>query len=223
MGINLNSRRNSTYIIVGVGLVFLSILLLSQLASGPTRYEQELQQEREQKNLFFKNSLDSPIPRAQKPQFDGLAFFPIQEEYRVEAKLLPAPEPDTVQLLRTRGVGGAQDRMIKVGKLRFSLQGQTRELTAFAYLDPSIGSYFVPFRDLTTGESTYGGGRYLEVPIAEPLIMDFNRAYNPDCVYNKESSCPLPPRENRLEVEVRAGELDFTFAPQATEGENNDA
>ncbi len=211
MGLDLNNRKNSTYIFIGVGILFIVILLFTQLANSPSQYAQELSQEREQKDLFFKNSLDSPIPQGNRENFEGLNYFPIQDEYRVEATLVPAREPDTLNLLRTRGVGTKEDRVVKVGKLRFELKGKTYELIAFSYLDPSIGSYFVPFRDRTTGEETYGGGRYLEVPVKTPLVVDFNRAYNPDCVFNKESSCPLPPRENVLDLEVRAGELDFMY------------
>ena len=63
--------------------------------------------------------------------------------------------------------------------------------------------------DLTSGGSTYGGGRYLDVPIKDELIMDFNTAYNPYCAYNAEFVCPLPPPGNHLQIEIRSGELDY--------------
>jgi uncharacterized protein len=217
MGIDLNNRRNSTYITVAVGALFLAVLLFSQLSQNASQYEQKVQKERAQKDLFYRNSPDSPLPQAAKADFEGLNYFPIQPAYRVEATLIPAETPDTVQLLRTRGMGQPRDRMVRVGKLRFELLGTQQELTAFAYLDPEQELYFVPFRDLTTGAATYGGGRYLDVPMAQPLIMDFNQAYNPSCAYNEAFSCPVPPRENKLELEVRAGELDFRYAKRGPE------
>jgi uncharacterized protein (DUF1684 family) len=67
---------------------------------------------------------------------------------------------------------------------------------------------FIPFRDLTSGKESYGGGRYIdtEIPAGETLILDFNRAYNPYCAYSHRYSCPIPPEENTLKVEIRAGE-----------------
>ncbi len=212
MGLDLNNRKNSTYLVLGVGLVFLVMIMISQLANQPSLEAQKIAEQRENKDLAYRNSPDSPIPLEVRKKFTGLAYFPIQDGYRTEAELVRVETPDTVQLLRTRGIGEPEDKMVRVGKLRFTLQGQVRELTAFGYLDPALGRYFVPFRDRTSGESTYGGGRYLEVPIENPLTLDFNLAYNPDCAYNKNTSCPIPPRENFLDLEVRAGELDFPYA-----------
>jgi hypothetical protein len=70
------------------------------------------------------------------------------------------------------------------------------------------GGYFLPFMDATSGDETYGAGRYLEI---EPLpggklLVDFNMAYNPYCAYNEYWSCPIPPKENRLSVPIEAGE-----------------
>ena len=72
----------------------------------------------------------------------------------------------------------------------------------------ATGELFVPFRDATSGGETYGGGRYLDLPVA-PLgryALDFNRAYHPYCVYSDAYSCPLPPAENTMALAVRAGE-----------------
>ena len=66
---------------------------------------------------------------------------------------------------------------------------------------------FLPFLDATNGVETYGGGRYLDmkVPKSNEVIIDFNKAYNPYCVYNHEYSCPIVPLENELDVEINAG------------------
>ena len=88
------------------------------------------------------------------------------------------------------------------------------QLTAYRNIDLSrLEGYrnylFVPFTDLTNGESTYGGGRYLDLegPLGNAVELDFNRAYNPYCAYGGAYSCPIPPIENHLGVAVRAGVL----------------
>lgn len=210
----LNTRRNSTWIAVVIGALFLAVILFTQLARNPSQYVARLQQARDQKDLQFRNDPDSPIPKAVRDTFGGLAYFPVQEAYRVEATLRPAARPDTVQMMSTQGDNLAQP-VVEVGQVRFALQGRTHELTAFAYLDQA-DRYFVPFYDLTSGVSTYGGGRYLDVPKQQPLVLDFNRAYNPYCVYNESYLCPLPPRQNKLNLEIRAGELNPEFAPPAS-------
>jgi hypothetical protein len=212
----LNTPRNSTWIVITVAALFVAVILLTQLARNPSRYEAQVEQARAQKDLQFRNDPDSPIPKAVRDTFGGLAYFPVQEAYQVEATFLPNPQPDTLRLMSTKG-GDTPDRLASVGQLQFELMGRRYTLTAFAYVDQEVEGYFVPFRDLTTGVSTYGGGRYLDVPKKSPLLLDFNRAYNPYCVYNETYVCPLPPRQNKLALEIRAGELDIRFAPTGPE------
>jgi uncharacterized protein len=66
---------------------------------------------------------------------------------------------------------------------------------------------FLPFKDLTNGTESYGDGRYLDlsIPEGEPLVIDFSKAYNPYCAYSSHYSCPIPPKENRLRIPIRAG------------------
>ena len=104
---------------------------------------------------------------------------------------------------------GLRRKMRRVGTLTFGLQG--RELTLVAFVDATendMRRLFVPFGDLTNGNETYPGGRYLDLDRTATGIydLDFNRAFNPFCVFNEKFDCPLPPRENRLTVPVRAGE-----------------
>ena len=70
---------------------------------------------------------------------------------------------------------------------------------------------FLPFLDNTNGEESYGGGRYIDmrIPDGDTIIVDFNSAYNPYCAYNEKYSCPIVPRENYLDTEVRAGVKAF--------------
>jgi hypothetical protein len=125
---------------------------------------------------------------------------------RVVATLDPEPPREEV-VLSTRG---NKRRALRLGKLRFTLQGKELSLTALRLLEPGAGekSVSIFFRDQTTGHDSYPVGRYVD---AEPLdggryALDFNRAYNPTCAFSPLYNCPIPPRENQLAVAVRAGE-----------------
>lgn len=202
----MNNRRTSSYLIAAIGLAFLIVILISQIANQPTAYSETLLQQRARKDLQFKNDPQSPIQGADKVRFKALDYFPVREAYKVKATFLANPRPDTLNLMTTTGENRV---MVASGKLQFQLQGQTHALLVYRYLDPSQTDFFVPFKDLTSGVATYGGGRYLDVPSKDPIVLDFNLAYNPYCVYNATFSCPLPPRENYLPLEIRAGELEY--------------
>ncbi|MEM6345130.1 MAG: DUF1684 domain-containing protein [Bacteroidota bacterium] len=208
---DLNSQKVSSYIFGVIGVIFLIIIISDQLANRPTAYSQALAKQREQKDLQFKNDPNGPIPLEKKSEFEGLAYFPVNDEYKLDAAFVPNTQPDTLKLMTTTG---EIREMVDAGKLRFQLHGLSHELIAYRYLDPTQSDFFVPFKDLTSGVATYGGGRYLDIPSTEPITIDFNQAYNPYCVYNESFSCPLPPRENTLTVEVRAGEVKFDWPIQ---------
>ena len=96
----------------------------------------------------------------------------------------------------------------RAGVLRFELDGERRQLTAYTFDGSGGESLFVPFLDLTSGTETYGAGRYLDLePEADgTYALDFNLAYHPSCVYDAKFSCPLTPAENRLPLRIEAGE-----------------
>ncbi len=106
----------------------------------------------------------------------------------------------------------------KYGRLHFNLLGTDCYLYVYQSKDlmktKKYKDYlFVPFTDLTTGDESYGSGRYLEFYIPEIrnniLLLDFNKAYNPYCAYSTGFHCPIPPKENDLPVAVKAGEMNF--------------
>jgi hypothetical protein len=150
--------------------------------------------------------LDPKSPRLQKGPFP--VWFDPDPAASVEAQLVP-DQPSEEVILSTRG---NKRRALRLGKLRFSLFGHELSLAALRLLEPGTGerSVSIFFRDQTTGHETYPVGRYVD---AEPLpsghyLLDFNRAYNPSCAFSPLYNCPIPPRENVLEVAVRAGERD---------------
>ena len=104
---------------------------------------------------------------------------------------------------------GQKRKMRRIGTLGFTLKGQSLSLTAFADVgDEQLRRLFVPFGDLTSGTETYQGGRYLDLDRTSSGVydLDFNRAYHPFCVFDSGYECPIPPRENRMKVPIRAGE-----------------
>jgi uncharacterized protein (DUF1684 family) len=105
-------------------------------------------------------------------------------------------------------------KYVKYGTVTFEYEGENHTLSIYQNLDliakrPEYSNYlFLPFTDLTNGENSYGGGRYLDMEIPESgstIVLNFNKCYNPLCHYNKKYSCPIPPAENDLSIRVEAG------------------
>src|SRR5438874_1997467 len=166
---------------------------------------------RKQKDRFFKERPESPLLPEDKESFHHLDYYPVDDEYRAIATLVPEAHPGTFKVQTTTGDFKEYTRL---GRLEFVLQDQTLSLTAFIPPsdEPMHGNrIFVPFRDKTSANETYGAGRYLDLNKREgnEYVLDFNRAYNPFCAYSPYYSCPLPPGENTLPVEIRAGEKNF--------------
>jgi uncharacterized protein len=181
---------------------------LAIAACGPKEqdYASKIAAVRAAKDESFKTDKDSPIPEDKKATLLPLAYFPIDESYAVPASLVPAAERTRLQVPTSTGKIREIER---VGTLKFSLKGQSLQLTAFLELDdPRANRLFVPFSDLTSGAETYPAGRYMELdPTPTGIyVVDFNIAYHPYCYYSPEYDCPYPPKENRLSTPIRAGE-----------------
>lgn len=159
---------------------------------------------RKQKDNYFANSPDSPIPVEQRENFDGLKYFPEAPELRFELEIEPFAEIEMTAIQTTTGEIRQYERY---GKVHFEVDGKQTSLTVFA----TMHGFFIPFVDSLAGKDTYGAGRYLDPEITPKgkLLLDFNMAYNPYCVYNELYSCPLTPAENRLSVPIKAGEKDY--------------
>lgn len=180
-------------------------IALSACNTHQPTYEEEIAAWRAEKDRYMR-SADSPVPPPQRETFPPLAYFPISADYRVPAALEVIPGEDVVEMSTSTG---QQRKMRRIGTLRFTVQGHLLTLTAFVDAsETDMRRLFVPFNDMTNGTETYSGGRYLDLDRTATGIydLDFNRAYNPFCVFNITYDCPVPPRENRLKLPVRAGE-----------------
>ncbi|MEO8258534.1 MAG: DUF1684 domain-containing protein [Acidobacteriota bacterium] len=173
--------------------------------NDPTSYVKDVAEGRAIKDKEFSSASDSPIPPARRAEFLPLTYFPIDPEYKVATALNPSTDTTIVPMATSIG-GRAQFR--RVGTFEFTLKGQPFKLTAFHEVGARGDTLFVPFTDLTTGNETYDAGRFLELqPNGSGIYeIDFNRAFFPYCYYNITYECPISPRENHLQVPVRAGE-----------------
>jgi uncharacterized protein len=177
-------------------------------SSEPPSYADALAGARAEKDRMLRESSESPIPAGQRSSFAPLIYYDIDESYIVPAQLKP-PTRDAGQVIVMPTSTGQQRQMRRAGTLEFSLHGVPLKLSAFSDIESRVAKrLFVPFGDLTNGKDTYPGGRYLDLdPTGTGIYqIDFNRAYSPYCAYNPQYDCPYPPPENRLKVEVRAGE-----------------
>lgn len=203
-------RGSAAFACFAVALVAGVLTLLGACSSRPpdnsADYDREVAAARAQKDVDFQKGSDSPVPAGKRAEFLPLAYFPIDDAYRVPAELKPAPDGQTIEMPTSTG---EIRQMRRVGALEFSLKGRPLKLTAFVEVgSPNLDHLFVPFTDLTSGTETYPAGRYLDLDrnATGIYIVDFNRAYQPYCYYNPTYDCPYPPAENRLPIPIRAGE-----------------
>ena len=168
----------------------------------------ELERARAEKDEFFGNDPDSPLTDEQRRVFRGLSYFPENPALRFEVPVEWAD--DSTRAVMKTSTGGVKEYR-HVGRVRFPVGSM--EVTLQVYRHER--GYFVPFVDATAPAETYGAGRYLEPSDHEfgSLHLDFNQAYNPycaySCAYSEKYSCPVPPRENHVEVRIEAGEKKF--------------
>ena len=194
-------------------LIFIVFLFFS--CRGEKRYEDlNLTDYQKQVNNYFKDASVSPLKPKDLKNFKGLDFFDFDSTYVVYAKIIKTPESIPFKMKTTTNIP-ADYR--KYGKLIFNLNDEQYKLTAYENLDylneEGYENYlFLPFLDQTNGFETYGGGRYIDLYLYDndSILIDFNRAYNPKCVYDENFSCPIVPRENMLSIRVESGVKNFS-------------
>jgi len=141
-----------------------------------------------------------------RERFSGIDYYPIRPEFRVRARLRPFDEPKPIEVATVVDIGA---RFLVPGRLEFELDGIALSLEPLIS-EPSDTELFIIFKDSTSGEETYGAGRYLYATLeGRDAVVDFNKAYNPPCVFTAFATCPLPPPQNRLDVPIRAGERRY--------------
>ncbi|MEO5977775.1 MAG: DUF1684 domain-containing protein [Chryseolinea sp.] len=161
-------------------------------------------------NTEYKNKEESPLEPKDLKKFKGHDFFPVNLNYRVNAKLTVTDGTPFLQM-KTTTTRLTTDRVY--GYVEFAIAEKQFRLPVYQsqdlMKDPEYVDYlFFPFTDLTNGAQSYIGGRYIDLRIPKSetnIIIDFNQAYNPYCAYNHKYSCPLVPADNQMDMEVPVG------------------
>ena len=207
---NILGKPNIITLIVSLKLFFLVSLIFSVSA---TAQEESLEEFQRDMNEKFSDPERTPLSKDDLAQFKKLDFFEIDSAFLVKAHFLrtPAEAPFKMETTTNR-----KPVYVKYGELYFSIKGKDFKLDVFQnqelISDPEYYNYlFLPFTDHTNGETTYSGGRYLDlrIPEGDSIFLNFNKAYNPYCAYNGDFSCPIVPAENNLEIAVTAGVKKF--------------
>ncbi len=178
----------------------------------------ELEDFRADKDTFFREHPQSPLRQEQQASFAGLVYFSADPALVVRTRV-ETEGVDLEDVIVMPTTTGGEQTYRRAGVARFEVDGSPAQVTLFTSADSR--ELFLPFRDATSGDETYGAGRYLEVeaPSLDGTVeIDFNYAYNPYCAYNPDWSCPIPPAENWLSVPIRAGEKRFPDEPAGTVG-----
>lgn len=191
-------------------LIIISLLIIGCKSSN-NEYINEIKKFQYELNTHYADAENSPLTEEDLKVFKTLDFFEINENYRVEALLELTPNAPVFEMKTTT------DRLPlykKYGIAHFRLNGENLQLSVYQNQDLQnsleYANYlFLPYNDKTNGNTSYEGGRFIDLEIPEngsnSIIIDFNKSYNPYCAYNHKYSCPIPPSENILQIEVPVG------------------
>ena len=195
----------------------LVVLLASVYSFGIAQTDKELIKEIEKVQSDLNNEFKDPkttiLDSLDFLSFKSLKFYPIDLKYRIKAGFVRTPNeipflmPTTTERL---------PEYVKYGEAHFILDGKKFQLNLYQSTnhdkEEGYEDYlFLPYTDLTSGDGSYGGGKYIDLRIPEKnfIIIDFNKAYNPYCAYSHRFSCPIPPEENDLLIRIEAGVKDY--------------
>ena len=208
-----NGSKWLKYLLVGTNFIlFLHVSGLSEEIDQNLLQsrEKQIEEERAEKDRFFKESPGSPLRTQDIIRFKKLDYYPIDLRYVFMGGIERNPKARTEYIKLPTNKGNFR-KYVKHGKFRFSVDGREFALTIYRYLGrPNL---FLPFKDWTNGLETYENGRYLEVEWIgkNRVIIDFNKASNPYCAYNQKYTCPYASEKNTLDIAIRCGEKKFEY------------
>ena len=173
---------------------------------GATDFQREM-------NAKFKDATTSPLSASDLKVFKNLNFFELDSTFVVTGVLKRTPNAEFFEMKTTTN---RLSRERVFGIITVNLQNKRYRLNVYQGEEnmQSLGNkdyLFLPFIDDTNGEESYAGGRYIDlrIPEGDSIVIDFNKAYNPYCDYNTKFSCPIVPRENYIDIPVKAGLKKF--------------
>jgi uncharacterized protein (DUF1684 family) len=201
-------------------LFLLLLFAFSMMANAQTFYgTNDVEVFREGRSKEFRNKEESPLKEEDFAIFKELNYFSVSEKFRIEAEFTPTAGK---KYFRMPTSSGKTKKFTKFGNLKFKLNDKNYSLNVYQADAEVLAKFpeykdllFIPFKDTTNGKETYGGGRYIDIKMlsTKKVILDFNLAYNPSCAYGSDRySCPIPPKENFLQVEINAGEKSYRYS-----------
>ncbi|MHA8053313.1 DUF1684 domain-containing protein [Aquirufa sp. OSTEICH-129A] len=199
-------KFNKWILILILGAIVLVFISLPKNETNKVTKSQEdslaLVKYRKEKDISMKEQEDSPIK--DKESFIGLHYFPYESAWKIEFELEKNKQVEKISMPMS---DGTKEEIIYIGDIKAQINGQNVRLKLYQH---DNGDFFLPFKDKTAPTETYGGGRYLDIPLinlnGKILKADFNLAYFPFCAYNPEYACPVPPASNQLNFRIPAGE-----------------
>lgn len=197
-----------------ITISIISILLIScgkDYSPEEQAYVDKVLLKRAEKAEYMKNDESSPFNRDENVNFTSLKYFDVNPAFRFESKLFEYESKDTVTVMGTKG---EERRIVRYGYVTFSYEEKEYKINVYQGESRSGDKYYsIWFTDLTTGDDTYGVGRYLNFEKEENsdhlYVIDFNMAYNPYCAYTPIYSCAIPLDEDHIPIAIKAGEKNY--------------
>jgi uncharacterized protein (DUF1684 family) len=194
----------------------LILVFLSQLSLGFAQVKfdgKSAEKFQKEINVEYADAKTSPLTVDDLATFKSLDFYPISGKFFVTATFVRTEKE------KPFGMKTSTERTptyVKYGEVHFTIDGQALKLNVYRNIELSKKKeykeyLFLPFSDLSSGNESYIGGKYidLKIPKGNTIAIDFNKSYNPYCAYNYKYSCPIVPLENDLNIEIRAGVKKF--------------
>lgn len=164
-------------------------------------------------NAEYADAKTSPLMAEDLANFKSLDFFPANETFFVVAQFSRTPKEKPFEMKTSTD---RKPVYVKYGEVAFVIDGKSFKLNVYRNIELSKQKkykdyLFLPFSDLTSGNESYIGGKYidLKLPKGNTIAIDFNTSYNPYCAYSHKYSCPKVPLENDLNIEIKAGVKKF--------------
>jgi uncharacterized protein len=195
-------------------LILLLIVCLPLISIAQKSFKKSVKDHRKEYKQDFLKEERSPFYN-KKGDLKYLRFFKPKKKYLVNCNFTLTPDSETFDMATYSGM---LKKYRQYGTLEFTFDGQTHQLAVYQSMmllkmDGYRDYLFLPFKDLTNGESTYGGGRYINLKTGDikdgKIKLDFNKNYNPYCAFSEGYNCPIPPKENHLTIAIKAGEKKF--------------
>lgn len=189
----------------------------TELSANDKLFIAQAQKHQDSLSEVYQNPKTSILSKDQLKDFHGLEFYPIDLKFRVSATFTRTPDAIPFDMALSSGY---TREYVMYGVAKFEIEGEVFTLPIYQntyYRNNPEHEYgqslFLPFTDYTSGDGSYGGGRYIDMNLSDivdnKLIIDFNKNYNPYCAYTTGYSCPIPPAYNDLTIRIEAGVKDF--------------